>query len=174
MSRISLWLSLVPLLLPLSAAAQVVRFEVLESAPAFEGRVFGNVGAYTRITARATIAIDPADPHNAVITDIDSAPRNATGRVEATADVIILRPTDPGRGNGTLLVDVPNRGRKLAPQLFDEVAAARRQHAPRQADDAGIGFLHRQGYTMAWIGWQADIPSQAGAARADRRRYSRA
>ncbi len=159
MSRISLCLSLVPLLLPLSAAAQVVRFEVLESAPAFEGRVFGNVGAYTRITARATIAIDPADPRNAVITDIDSAPRNATGRVEATADVIVLRPTDPGRGNGTLLVDVPNRGRKLAPQLFDEVPQPAATRAEK-ADDAGIGFLHREGYTMAWIGWQAEIPSQ--------------
>ena len=26
----------------------------------------------------------------------------------------------------------------------------------------GTGFLHSQGYTMAWIGWQADIPSKPG------------
>jgi len=37
------------------ARAEVVRFEVLESAPAFEGRAFGNVGPYVRVTARATI-----------------------------------------------------------------------------------------------------------------------
>ena len=30
------------------------------------------------------------------------------------------------------------------------------------ADDAGIGFLHRQGYTMVWVGWQGDIPSKPG------------
>ena len=27
---------------------------------------------------------------------------------------------------------------------------------------AGIGFLHRQGYTMVWVGWQGDIPSRPG------------
>ncbi len=145
----------------LAAQAQVVRFEVLQSAPAFEGRSFGNVGPYVRITARATIAIDPADPRNAVIADISQAPRNAQGRVEATADVVLLRPADPQRGNGTLLLDVPNRGRKLAPQLFDDAAQPGANNAEK-AVDAGIGFAQAQGYTLAWIGWQADIPSQPG------------
>src|SRR4051812_6451920 len=106
--------------LPLAAHAEVVRFEVLQTTPAFEGRAFGGTGAYVKITARATIAVDPSDPRNAVIVDLDLAPRNAQGKVEATADVVLLRPADPARGNGTLLVDVPNRGRKLAPQLFDD------------------------------------------------------
>ena len=139
--------------------AQVTRFEVLQSAPAFEGRSFGSVGPYVKITARATIAVDPADPRNAIIADIDRAPRNAQGRVEATADVVLLRPADALRGNGTLLVDVPNRGTKLAPQLFDDIAQPGANEAIKAAD-AGVGFLHAQGYTMAWIGWQADIPSQ--------------
>jgi hypothetical protein len=147
------------LCLGLAAQAEVIRFEVLQSAPAFEGRSFGNVGPYVKVTARATIAVDPADPRNAVIADIDKAPRNAQGRVEATADVVLLRPADPLRGNGTLLVDVPNRGRKLAPQLFDD-AGQPGANASSKAADAGIGFLHGQGYTMAWIGWQADLPSQ--------------
>jgi hypothetical protein len=143
------------------AAAEVLRFETLESVPAFEGRSFEGTGPYLRITGRATIAVDPADPRNAVIADIDRAPRNAQGRVEAVANVVLLRPADPARGNGTLLVDVPNRGRKLAPQLFDDVAQPGANRA-EQAADAGIGFLHRQGYAMAWIGWQADIPSRPG------------
>jgi hypothetical protein len=142
-----------------TAHAQVTRFEVLQSAPAFEGRSFGTVGPYIKVTARATIAVDPTDPHNAVIADIDKAPRNAQGRVEATADVVLLRPADPQRGNGTLLVDVPNRGTKLAPQLFDDSPQPGATAADK-AGDAGIGFLHSQGYTMAWIGWQTDIPSQ--------------
>ncbi|HMA09106.1 MAG TPA: alpha/beta hydrolase domain-containing protein, partial [Ramlibacter sp.] len=147
--------------LSLAAQAQVIRFEVLQSGPAFEGRSFGSVGPYVRVTARATIAVDPADPRNAVIADIDKAPRNAQGRVEATADVVLLRPADPLRGNGTLLIDIPNRGRKLAPQLFDDARQPGANEAAKGAD-AGIGFLHGQGYTMAWIGWQADIPSQPG------------
>src|SRR4029453_7457682 len=74
--------------------------------------------------------------------------------------VLILRPADPARGNGTLLLDVPNRGRKLAPQLFDDSSqpAANNAHKP----DGGIGFLHRQGYTMVWVGWQGDMPSRPG------------
>jgi hypothetical protein len=141
----------------LTAHAEVIRFEVLQSGPAFEGRSFGNVGAYVKITARATIAVDPADPKNAIIADIDKAPRDDKGLVEATADVVLLRPADPLRASGTLLVDIPNRGRKLAPELFDDALQPGSNDAEK-ATDAGIGFLHAHGYTMAWIGWQADIP----------------
>src|SRR3954453_2487945 len=157
------WIALLcALLLPaLTANAEVIRFEVLQSGPAFEGRAFGSVGPYVKITARATIAVDPADPRNAVIADIDKAPRDERGFVEATADVVLLRPADPLRANGTLLVDVPNRGTKLAPQLFDDSVKPGANNADK-AGDAGIGFLHGQGYTMAWIAWQADIPSKPG------------
>lgn len=143
------------------AAAQVTRFEVLETVPAFQGRVFEGTGAYVRVTGRATVAVDPADPRNAIIVDIDQAPRNAQGRVEAVADVVILRPADPARGNGVLLADVPNRGRKLAPQLFDDVPQPGANDAAKP-EDAGIGFLHRRGYSMVWVGWQADIQSAPG------------
>jgi hypothetical protein len=143
------------------ALSQVTRFEVTEDVPAFGGRGFGEAGQYRRITARATIALDPADPRNAVIADIALAPRDAQGRVEAVADVVILRPADPARGSGTLLLDVPNRGRKLAPQLFDDARQPGANNAG-VAEDAGIGFLHGRGTTMVWVGWQADIPSQPG------------
>ncbi len=145
----------------LTAKAQVTRFEVLSSTPAFEGRSFGAVGAYVKVTARATIAVDPTDPRNAVIADIALAPRNAQGRVEALADVVLIRPADPLRGNGSLLIDVPNRGRKLSPQAFDDSGQPGANNADKAAD-AGNGFVYSQGYTMAWIGWQADIPSQPG------------
>jgi Alpha/beta hydrolase domain len=149
-------------LLPaLAARAEVIRFEVLQSGPAFEGRSFGSIGPYVKITGRATIAVDPADPRNAIIADIDKAPRDEKGQVEATADVVLLRPADPLHANGTLLVDIPNRGTKLAPQLFDDAAKPGANDAEKAAD-AGIGFLHSQGYTMAWIGWQADIPPKPG------------
>ncbi len=149
------------LLLAAAAQAEVVRFEVLQSTPAFSGRRFGNVGRYVKVTARATVAIDPADPRNAVIADIALAPRNAAGRVEATTDVVLLRPVNTTRGNGTLLVDVPNRGRKLAPQLFDDAAQPGANNA-ELGEDAGLGFTYDRGFTTVWIGWQGDIPSQPG------------
>ena len=125
-------------LLPVTLRAEVVRFDVLERVPAFSGRSFGDVGPYERITARATIALDPTDDRNAVITDLALAPRNGEGRIEAVTDVVILRPADPAHGNGTLLLDVPNRGRKLAPQLFDDSSqpaptAPRRRRMPVSA-----------------------------------------
>ena len=161
MSRLRIVALVFGLSFSLNALSEVIRFEVLQSTPAFEGRSFGGVGGFIKVTARATVAVDPADPRNAVIADIENAPRNASGRVESTADVVLLRPSDWQRGNGTLLVDVPNRGRKLAPQLFDDSRQPGANNADKAAD-GGIGFLHAQGYSMAWIGWQADIPSQPG------------
>lgn len=148
-------------LMALTGQAEVVRFEIQEKVIAFEGRVFPNVGTYTLIKAKAVIALDPTDKRNSVIADLNFAPKNAKGQVEATADVVLLQPTVPKAGNKTLLVDIPNRGRKLAPQLFDDVAQPGANNSVKAAD-AGIAYLHRQGYTMAWIGWQGDIPSQPG------------
>src|SRR4029453_8695476 len=125
------------------------------------GRNFGDVGPYEGIPAPRTIALNPSDDRNSVITDLARAPRTAEGKGEPPAHVGILRPADPARGNGTLLLDVPNRGRKLAPQLFDDSSQPGANNA-QGADDAGIGFLHRQGYTMVWVGWQGDIPSRPG------------
>src|SRR3954466_16086240 len=101
--------------------AGVVRFETTAPPrPALGGTSFGTTGAYEEIRARATIALEPADPRNAVISDLDRAPRNSQGQVEAVADVIILRPADPLRGNGTLLMEAPNRGFRLIGQLLND------------------------------------------------------
>ncbi len=161
MRKIVAFVAALACLSPAALRAQVTKFDILERVPAFAGRSFGEVGPYERITARATIALDPADDRNAVIADLALAPRTAEGRVEAIADVVILRPADPSHGNGTLLLEVPNRGRKLAAQLFDDSAQPGANRA-EAAEDAGIGFLHRQGYTMVWVGWQADMASKPG------------
>jgi hypothetical protein len=138
------------------ADAEVVEFAITTPAtPAFSGREFGATGRYERLAGRARIALDPADPRNAIIADIAVAPRNAAGRVEAVAEVVILRPAEAFRGNGTMFVEVPNRGRELAGQLYHDHQA----NALMLGRDPGNGFLLRQGYTLVWIGWQADIPS---------------
>ena len=50
--------------------------------PTFEGKSFGPVGPYRKIIGTASGALDPNDPHNAMITDLQLAPRNADGLVE--------------------------------------------------------------------------------------------
>jgi hypothetical protein len=137
-------------------AAKVVKFEIVKvESPAFEGRTFGAVGTYDRILARATIAVTPDDIHNKVIVDLDRAPRNAQGQVEAVTDVEILRPTIAATGNRTLFYEVLNRGSKLGFALFNDVPAVTNDLV--KATDAGNGFLMNRGYTVVWSGWQGDI-----------------
>jgi hypothetical protein len=144
------------------AAAKVVKLEILQvESPAFEGRAFGDVGTYDRILARATIAIAPDDEHNSVIVDIDAAPRNEQGLVEAVADVEVLTPTVAEKGNRTLFYDAVNRGRKLALGFMNDAPGGGGDF--RKASDAGNGFLMNRGYTIVWSGWQGDV--QAGGGR---------
>lgn len=142
------------------AEARVVSLEVVETeSPAFDGRVFGEVGTYDRIVARATLAVDPEDPHNAGIVDISLAPTNAAGEVEFATEVHILRPTDTARGNARLFYDVLNRGRKLGLILLNDAPAS---NDLAGAEAAGNGFLMREGYTVVWSGWQPDIATADG------------
>src|SRR5262249_37183871 len=119
-----------------------------------EGKSFGATGPYERITAIAHFAVDPDHPRNRGIIDLSLAPRNADGKVEFEADVFILAPKDPARGNGALFYDVNNRGNKLALGFFNSPA---RTNAPRTAADAGDGFLMRRGYTVVWCGWIGEL-----------------
>src|ERR1700757_4002952 len=61
--------------------ARVVRVEITSRTDIDNGRPFGAVGAYERITGRVYFAVDPANPHNRQIVDLDKAPRNAKGGV---------------------------------------------------------------------------------------------
>src|SRR5690606_17330857 len=94
--------------------AGITRIEITSiESPAFEGRTFGDVGAYEKLKGRAYGEVDPADPRNQIITDLQLAPRNERGRVAYSMDIYILRPMDQARGNGKLFMEVNNRGRKL-------------------------------------------------------------
>ena len=142
-------------------AAKIVKFEIVRvESPAFEGRSFGTVGTYDRIVGRATLAVAPDDPHNKIIVDLDRAPRDAQGQVEAVTDVEILRPTVAANGNRTLFYEVLNRGSKLGLALFNDIPAVTNDLV--KANDAGNGFLMNRGYTVVWSGWQGDIAPGGG------------
>jgi hypothetical protein len=119
---------------------------------------------YEKIVGTIHFAVDPANPRNSVIVDLDAAKKNADGRVEFTADLQILRPRDQARSNGVALVEVSNRGRLGLLNFFNRGPA---ESDPSKDADLGDGFLTRQGYTLVWVGWQFDVPRQSGLIKFD-------
>ena len=65
----------------------VTRFGVTLRRPLAGGTRFGDVGAYEEIVGNLHFALDPLHAANARITDLDLAPRNASGRVELISDL---------------------------------------------------------------------------------------
>ena len=137
------------------ADARITHIEITKTEPAFGGQSFGDTGAYERLAGRATGELDPADPANSGIQDINLAPRNARGMVEYVTNIELLKPADMARGNRILFFEVNNRGNKLAPGSFNVGVAG--GVADRNAlSSAGDGWLMRAGYTMVWFGWEMD------------------
>jgi hypothetical protein len=138
------------------ADARITHFEITKTEPAFGGQSFGDAGAYERLTGRVTGELDPADPANSGIQDINLAPRNARGMVEYVTNIELLKPADMARGNRILFFEVNNRGNKLAPGAFNVGVAG--SLADRNAlASSGDGWLMRTGYTMVWFGWEMDV-----------------
>jgi len=143
-----------------NASAHVIEFNIAAVESFADGTAFGNIGAYERVRGTFKGELDPTDPRNKVIVNIDKAPRNAAGRVEYEADFFMLRPVDGARGNGKLVYDVTNRGRKNIHWRLMDARPASPAHAndPRTLEDAGNGLLFRMGYTILWSGWDPDAP----------------
>ena len=140
-----------------AASAAVTRVEITERGelPAFPG--------YERIVGKIHFAVDPKLAANRIIADIDLAPRNAQGLVEFTADLFLLKPADAAKSNGTVLLEISNRGGKGLLGMFDLGG----KPDPRTAQDLGDPLLFEQGYTLAWVGWEWDVPERPGLMRLD-------
>jgi hypothetical protein len=133
----------------------VIAIDITRREHYADGVEFGDTGAYERIDASLTFAVDPLHEANDTIVDLDLAWRDADGRVRFTADLTVLSPVDPSRGNRGLLLELPNRGRRGVVGMFN-------RSGPRPAGSVDIppgdGFLFRHGFTIASIGWQWDVP----------------
>ncbi len=127
------------LILGVPARAEVVRF-VVEERQAFASKGI----AYEKLTGRFYGQLDPRHKLNAIITDIELAPRNDRGMVEYSATFIILKPVDMDKSTGVIVYQVPNRGRQTM---------------------EGGGFyadFRSAGHTLVASGWQADIAPGPG------------
>lgn len=138
------------LVIPALAGAEVARVEITSRRDAAGGRSFGSAGPYERLAGRIYFAIDPANRRNQVIADLDKAPRNAAGRIEMSADLVVFRPRDPARGNGMALFDIVNRGNTVAFNVFSGPVG----NTPEA--EAGDGFLLARGFTIVQVGWEFD------------------
>ncbi len=133
--------------LPRTGEARVVRF-VIELREPFAGGVeWGTSGPYERLRGTAYLEVDPRDPLNAVIVDLDKAPRNSRGMVEFSTPFFILKPVDMARGNHKVFHMANNRGNNPGGLI-----------SSRTADQVGSSdVVLRMGYTIVDAGWEGDV-----------------
>jgi hypothetical protein len=103
----------------------------------------GTPTSYTVYQGRIFGALDPKDPHNTIITDIDHAPTTA-GKVDYIANFQILTPTNSAARSGLLLYGVSNRGGSAIPT------------APNGTPIQGVTYVQS--------GWQGDLLAECSLA----------
>lgn len=162
LARKLLCLSLLTIILLAAAVradARVVRVVIDSRQVLAGGQPIGAAGPCERIVGRVFYAFDPANPHDRQIVDLGLAPRNRRGEVEAWGEFTMVRPVDPRRSSGIALIDVTNRGGQTT---FVFHLGARRDAPPDSAERYGDALLLARGVTIASLGWQFDVPAQAG------------
>src|SRR5689334_18632466 len=149
---------LVGFALALAPAARArIKTIVYTTTPAFGGQSFGNVGTFDKLVGTAFGEVDPNDPHNKIIQDIELAPRNERGMVEYSADIYIIKPHEMTKGNRILFYNVHNRGNKGGLNTFNlgvqgnpPVAQGGNGCGQNDPVGAGDGFLQNLGFTIVW------------------------
>lgn len=117
---------------PAMASNRELQFVVVRREPAAPARP--GAPPYEILHGYFRGGLDPHDPHNAIITDLELAPRNAHGLVEYAATFALAKPIDMSLASGVLIYDAPNRG-------VGQVAA------------------DPEGHVRVISGWQGDIPA---------------
>src|ERR1051325_1890795 len=139
------------------AHARITRIQILNRTIAFGGYSFAGVGQYEFITGIATGEVNPANPQNALITDIQLAPKNANGNVVYQHNFYILKPLDLNKGNHKMMYEPPNRGGKTYQTLNNTPTGG---DDPAAITDPAVldnSFLWPQGYTTVWSGWENNL-----------------
>ncbi len=165
-TRIGMTCTLAVLASALYAPAAVARVTGITIAgretPTFGGYSWPGVGQYEKIYGKAYGELDPADPKNAVIVDIQLAPLNANGKVAYAFDFYILKPIDLSKGNHKMLYEPPNRGGKTWGALNRFTGLGGGSLTSAQTNDPGSitstavlanSFLLPQGYSISFSGW---------------------
>src|ERR1700724_1629049 len=99
---------------------------------------------YQKLTGHAYGELDLKLSLNAIITDLEFAPRNARGLVEYVATFTMIKPVDMAKASGVLLYFVPNRGRI------------------NLTDGGFLNDARKQGHVLVASGWQGDLEPAHG------------
>lgn len=134
------------------ASGEVVRIEITRR---------DDVGTHERMIGRVHFAVNPTEVANKAIADIALAPRNSSGLVEFSSDLLYFQPKNTAQARGTVFLEVVNRGRDQALGLMSN---ARTTDLNPTSWDMGDGFLLAQGFTVAFLGWQFDVEQGEGLA----------
>ncbi len=137
------------------AEARVTQVVITSRVLFADGMPFGSTGPYEKLRGKIVGEVDPSDPLNAVIFNLDKAPRNARGMVGYVVDFLIFKPVDMSKGNGKIFYGINNRGNTGAIRTFNDAVTG--GNNPTTAADTGNGFLMRQGYTIVDAGWEGDV-----------------
>jgi hypothetical protein len=133
--------------------ARVTRVEIASRVDVLDGQAFGRPGAYERVAGRVYFSLSVANAHNRRIVDLEKAVNLNDGEVEVSAEFVALRPKDPTKGNGSMILEVPNRGK---PRITGLVQGGDWD----LSSDAGDGWLLRTGFTIVSLGWQWDAAGE--------------
>lgn len=145
---------LVVTLAPTLGRAEVEGVEFFRREVVADGHRFGAAGAYEKLVGRVRFSLDPEAEANRAIVDLALAPRDADGRVRFSSDFFALRPVSTS--NGSILLEVPNRGGKASVRYFHR--GATRTNDPSARADFGDALLLERGMSLVWLGWQFDVP----------------
>jgi len=107
-----------------SAEARVTKIEINDIQPT---ALAGQTIAYEQISGRAFGELDPRDPRNALVTDIELG-KDPDGKVRYVASFVLTKPVDMSNASGLMWHDVPNRGSPIvigtAERNFGDVGLA--------------------------------------------------
>ena len=137
----------------LRAEARVVRVQIDSQRDVVHAKQFGAAGAYERLVGRVYFSVSVDNLHNLRIVDLSHAVNLKDGEVEFAAAFVAIRPKDISKGNGSMILEVPNRGQGGITRLVDGGDWD-------LADDPGDGWLLRNGFTVVTLGWQWDAPGE--------------
>ena len=139
----------------------VTALEIEKREPVLGGHAFGAAGAYEKIAGVAALrgrSRAARAPRRSPTST--AAPRNARGPRRVLGGLLPAPARRRARGNRRAAP------RRAQPRPQDRARHVQ-QHAvrspdPTTAEDFGNGFLMRHGYTVAWVGWQPDVPRRDG------------
>ncbi len=154
------------------------KLEVKERSVILGGTSFGKVGAYEKLKGIVEFEFDPNNKANRNIVDLDKAELNERGLVSARSNIYVSQPQDPKDRIGVAILEIVNRGNKTlfnklnrwvpgpehvklnregGPRGGIPLEVGSMPHDPDSAELFGDFWLMRHGFTVIWIGWEADI-----------------